>query len=52
MTHVTGLFAFGLLILAIGLLCMGGCAAKPKKLEKKTCPKFEYTRTLIAQVNQ
>ena len=31
MTQLTGLFAFGLIVLAIGLLVVGGCAATPKK---------------------
>ena len=48
MTQLTGLFAFGLLILAIGVLTLGGCAAKPKKIKKIDCPKYEYTQTLIA----
>ena len=49
MTQLTGLFAFGLLILAIGVLTLGGCAAKPKKIEKKNdCIQYQITRTLIA----
>ena len=39
-----------LLLLAI-LLILVGCAVKKPKSEKKTCPDYEFTKTLIAQVN-
>lgn len=43
-------FIFGLLIFSIFLL--GGCAASSEKpIIEKQCPKYEYTKTLIAQVN-
>lgn len=49
-------FSRNMTFIIIGFICLmilalGGCASKPEKPVEKKCPKFEYTRTLIAGTN-